>query len=115
VTDDEAIEILTNTCREVLDYFYTIDLKEGTAIERMQRLYKITDHGGDFDKLKNKLVKALTLTHWEARQGNIPTPRSPEMAMGHLILAQECLKHPETPTNIERTRNHLRSALHAIK
>lgn len=120
MTDEEAISLLTEACDEVLEYLRSINLEAGTASERFQYFKKLIETGGGLDQIQGKLSKVLTLTHWEARHGNIPMPRGgPTEALGHLAFAKENLLKTQGNSGpsqeVEQARHHLLCALQAIK
>lgn len=121
-TENKAFEALRGTCDEVLTFLGSLDLAQGSATERMARLRKLTDRGGGFDGIKDKLVKALTVSHPEALYGNVGymSPGGLTVALGHLSVANAILNKSAAdggflgpPTDC--AADHLRSAVEALR
>lgn len=121
MTDDEAIENLTKTCEFVIETLRSLDNKlEGSAIERVTNLRKMLGNNGEITQMKDRLSRTLTLTHWEARHGNIGimVPSKPIFALGYVVLAEEHLKQSildADPSHEANAVSHLRTALQALK
>jgi len=121
MTNDKAIEILTKTCELVLNQLNVIKdkINNGTVPEKLAKLRQMGEPNGEIYNLQEKLLEALTITHWEARSGNFNIgAKGPVVAIGHLTMAQEYLKqyveNSVSLNNCSKAKEHLREALQAI-
>lgn len=73
MTESEALVLLRSVCEDVLESLYSLreELTDGSAHQRLFNFKEMLREDGKLDKLKDKLIEALTKTHFEAIHGNI--------------------------------------------